>query len=95
MLDREILFDWVVLLADYVITSPGLCFLSAGLDGNIHAFNSAMADTLKVSEPQLYGLPVWRFLTGSDAAALRERISVPDAPHCGMVLNFVSQDHRV
>jgi hypothetical protein len=54
-----------------------------------------MASLLKVSEEELRGQSLWRFLTDTDAAWLRERIaSGAEASLERAMLNFVSADHR-
>ena len=53
-----------------------------------------MASLLKVSEEELRGQSLWRFLTDPDAARLRERIaSGPEASAERVMLNFVPAEH--
>ena len=92
--DREDSHNWADLLSEAVLTSPIVCFLGAGLDGRIQVCNSRMASLLKVSEEEVRGQSLWRFLTDPDAARLRERIaSGPEASGERVMLNFVPADH--
>jgi hypothetical protein len=53
-----------------------------------------MVSLLGVSEEELRGQSLWRFLTDPDAVRLRERIaSAPEASGEQVLLNFVSADH--
>jgi signal transduction histidine kinase/heme-degrading monooxygenase HmoA/ActR/RegA family two-component response regulator len=90
---EEMVVDGGPLLARYLMSCEGTCWLAASGEGTISWCNPAMSALLGERPNQLIGQPLWGWLTDPDTVSLRRRISAPKRGTDGeLLLNFVASD---
>jgi signal transduction histidine kinase/heme-degrading monooxygenase HmoA len=70
----EMAADSAQLLAQFLSKTAAVHYLAVGLDGVIHACNSAVGEGLNLEPSQLLGQSLWDFLPPTDSARLRQRV---------------------
>jgi len=88
---EELAADSAPLLARYLAGCEGLHALTAASEGTVTWCNPAMAALLGEPAEQIWGRPLWPWLTESDAATLR-REGARTGAQSKLLLNFVGAD---